>query len=270
MKTITPEELREYREKMHEKSYILIDVRQKPEYEEGHIPGSVLLPLDEFEDQVESLPEKNLIFYCRSGGRSNAAALTADFFNEAGKDIYNLEGGILAWDGIQIEGLPMLKLFNSDIDDGMDKVLVDAMNLEKGAFHFYSHIIERFPESGLNDVISQVRDGELGHAKLIYSHLKNIKPDVKPFEDIYDALKGDILEGGYTLDEMVNSLEKRSDNILIDILETSITMEYRAFDLYRVVADKAEDEKLKDALYGLSQAEKAHMAVLIKSLESSI
>lgn len=302
MKTMSADELREYMKREHEKSYLLIDVRQPAEYEETHIAGSIILPLNEFEEQVEALPEKNLIFYCRSGIRSKAAALTADFFNEAGKDIYTLEGGVLGWNGITVRGMPAFTTF--DLDNGLNETLLDAMNLEKGAFRFYDHVLKYFYSDSVVDenyldkvtskdgrdinedrksadkhktvisqVLKQARDGELGHARLIYSHLKNHITDIENsqlFEDVYEKLKGDILEGGSTFDEIIEVIDSRTEDHAIDILETAISMEYRAFDLYRVISERTEDSSLKDAFYSLAQAEKAHMNILVNALEQSV
>ncbi len=274
MKIMTAEELRKYREKEHEKSYLLIDVRQPSEYEQSHIAGSILLPLNEFEEQVEELPEKNIIFYCRSGIRSKAAALTADFFNEAGKEIYTLEGGILSWNGFTVEGVPSFKTFN--LNKSVDQLLIDAINLEKGACRFYEYVLKKFfsdrasnTNNNISEVMKSVKDGELGHARLIYSHLKKIVIDTEPFEEIYENLKGDILEGGATFEEIIKLIEKRTKQQTVDILETAISMEYRAFDLYRVMSERAEEDSIKEAFYSLAQAEKAHMNTLVKALEQS-
>jgi sulfur-carrier protein adenylyltransferase/sulfurtransferase len=44
--------------------YNLVDVRQPAEYEEGHIPGSRLIPLAELPDRLDELdPEKTTIAY---------------------------------------------------------------------------------------------------------------------------------------------------------------------------------------------------------------
>lgn len=52
-------------------SILLIDVREPHEFEAGHIPGSVSMPLSEFDPQA--LPEANgkrIVFSCRTGGRT--------------------------------------------------------------------------------------------------------------------------------------------------------------------------------------------------------
>ena len=71
---ITPERLREYTNRHHESDYLLIDVRQPGEYQHAHIPGALLMPVMELESRLFSLPnDKDLLFYCHSGGRSLAA-----------------------------------------------------------------------------------------------------------------------------------------------------------------------------------------------------
>jgi rhodanese-related sulfurtransferase len=83
---------------------LLLDVREEEEYAHAHIKGAVLFPLSTF--QTDQLPLKDgqkLVIHCRSGQRCGMAAmrLVMDGFAE---DIYRMEGGILAWDGL---GLPV-------------------------------------------------------------------------------------------------------------------------------------------------------------------
>lgn len=57
------------------KNALLLDVRTREEYAEGHIPGSISIPLDEIAGSRQ-LPEdkaKELYVYCLSGGRSSQA-----------------------------------------------------------------------------------------------------------------------------------------------------------------------------------------------------
>ena len=57
--------------------YVLVDVRTKDEYEEAHIEGAVLIPVDVIAQQAEEqLPDKDavILLYCRSGNRSAKAA----------------------------------------------------------------------------------------------------------------------------------------------------------------------------------------------------
>ncbi len=76
---------------------ILLDVRTQREYEEKHIPGSLLIPVDELGKRAEAeLPDKNKVFfvYCRSGNRSTAASNILAGLGY--KEVFNL-GGIIDW-----------------------------------------------------------------------------------------------------------------------------------------------------------------------------
>jgi len=55
---------------------ILLDVRNQDEFDEYHIPGSILIPVDELESRLAELPDKNtdIIVFCRAGRRSEIAA----------------------------------------------------------------------------------------------------------------------------------------------------------------------------------------------------
>ena len=60
-----------------ESGYIIIDARTQSEYDEGHIPGAILIPEYEIADRAEKeLHDKSqlILVYCRSGRRSKIAA----------------------------------------------------------------------------------------------------------------------------------------------------------------------------------------------------
>ena len=73
----------------------LIDVRRRDEYEEFHVPGAVLIPLDELPDRLGELPPVSpLYIICRTGHRSGIAA---EFLAEQQIEASNVAGGSLAW-----------------------------------------------------------------------------------------------------------------------------------------------------------------------------
>lgn len=80
---------------------VLLDVRTPAEYNEKHIPNSVHIDIHnpDFYDKIDELePDKNYYVYCRSGSRSARACqlMASQGFDGA---LYNLDGGILAWNG---------------------------------------------------------------------------------------------------------------------------------------------------------------------------
>ncbi len=79
---------------------IIIDVREQHEFDEYHIEGAILTPLSILPQAIQNVDfdtDKKIIFQCLKGGRS---AQAIDFLQDnllKNHDLYNLEGGILAW-----------------------------------------------------------------------------------------------------------------------------------------------------------------------------
>lgn len=92
---ITAEEARKLMDS--EKDRIILDVRSREEYDQGHIPGAILIPNTEIEAKAaDLLPDKDqlILVYCRSGRRSKLAAQS---LADLGYTNIREFGGILDW-----------------------------------------------------------------------------------------------------------------------------------------------------------------------------
>ncbi|WP_102342490.1 rhodanese-like domain-containing protein [Galactobacillus timonensis] len=77
---------------------VLIDVREVDEYQEGHIPGAVNIPLSSIGAIETKVPDHDapLFVYCHSGARSEKAK---QYLEQAGyRSVVNI-GGIMAYTG---------------------------------------------------------------------------------------------------------------------------------------------------------------------------
>ena len=80
-----------------EEGYIILDVRTQEEYDQGHIPGAILISHEEIAEKAEDvLTDKNqlILVYCRSGRRSKIAA---EALVELGYTNIKEFGGIIDW-----------------------------------------------------------------------------------------------------------------------------------------------------------------------------
>ena len=93
---------REQAQKLVDEGAQLIDVRADHEWETGHLPGAVHIPLAELPQRAREIDkDRPVILYCRGGNRSSmATAALAD----AGYDAAKLSEGITGWEQ---EGLPL-------------------------------------------------------------------------------------------------------------------------------------------------------------------
>ena len=82
-----------------ETGFIILDVRTKQEYDEGHIPGAVCIPNETIgEEEIQKLPDKDqtILVYCRSGRRSKEASKKLAALGYTGVLEF---GGIQEWTG---------------------------------------------------------------------------------------------------------------------------------------------------------------------------
>ncbi|WP_406832905.1 rhodanese-like domain-containing protein [Pedococcus sp. KACC 23699] len=83
---------------------VLLDVREQDEWDAGHAPGAVHIPLGDLPARLDELPDTDsgtLAVVCRSGGRSGQAVA---WLSQQGFDVANLGGGMKAW---EVAGKPL-------------------------------------------------------------------------------------------------------------------------------------------------------------------
>jgi len=80
--------------KLLEEGAFILDVREKAEWEAGHIIGARLIPLSELRERLEEIPRDQPVYlHCRSGQRSYNAVRALQ--NLGYTDVYNVSGGFI-------------------------------------------------------------------------------------------------------------------------------------------------------------------------------
>jgi rhodanese-related sulfurtransferase len=78
------------------KGMMILDVRTHKDYERGHIPGAIHVPLSDIGDKIKKLKkDKELVVYCENGNRSIWAIKR--LMGMGYKNLFNLKGGYRAW-----------------------------------------------------------------------------------------------------------------------------------------------------------------------------
>ena len=92
---VTTMGVEEFASMMAQKEVRLIDVRTLEEYAEGHIMGAENIDVKaaDFSERTKDIKD-TVAVYCRSGKRS---LMAAEQLAKQGCTVYNLDGGILAW-----------------------------------------------------------------------------------------------------------------------------------------------------------------------------
>jgi len=86
---------------------VVVDVRPAADFAQGHIINALNIPMNGFQKQIATLQkhkDQPIIVNCRSGSQSSAACRLLR--KEGFKEVFNLRGGILAW---QSANLPLTR-----------------------------------------------------------------------------------------------------------------------------------------------------------------
>ncbi len=295
--SISPQALRDYMAARPEGSYVLVDVRQPDEYRQEHIPGARLAPVGELTGLLATLdPAQDHVFYCRSGGRSAAAAVMAaesgrfaaprsEGDNEVGAPagrILNLTGGMNAWSamsGHAVADSPRIQVFAGV--RSMVELLRRALDMEKAAHLLYTRVRDAGPKPAVCMLMDRLIGVEMAHARVVYHHLAQrwdadahadaTRGPLPPFDQLFDALEGRVLEGGMAVADLDPWLRDAASGDCLDIAELALEVEMNAYDLYRTLADEARRGSglgglAERAFLDLATQEKTHARMIIDQI----
>lgn len=239
----------------------LLDVRQPKEYQEHHLPGAQLIPLNELEGRLAELdPEVETIVYCRSGVRSRSAC---QFLRKRGFDkIYNMKGGILAWQGQWVAGSEESGL-GYFLGGEYRSVYELSCNLEAGLQGFYHILAEKAEEEGKSEVAAvliRMEQFEEGHiARLTAAHDKE-------FPDMALKLDDSLVEGGLTRANLIAAFGGNVETPEA-VLQLAMSFEAQAFDLYSRLARKADNQPQQQFFTRMALEERKHLNILAEDLD---
>jgi len=74
----------------------VVDVRELVEWQYGHIEGALHIPLGELTSRLDEFPQGQTLVVCKVGARSAQAVY---WLAQQGRDVVNLDGGLLTWEG---------------------------------------------------------------------------------------------------------------------------------------------------------------------------
>lgn len=181
------------------------------------------------------------------------------------KTVYDLKGGIMGWEGATLPDYPKIEAF--DKSKSLSELLFVAMDLEKGAFRFYVYVTERFGAEPFSKTFETLSKAETAHARAVYRYWKKATDDPPEFDSLYKDLKGEILEGGERLADVVQRVEAMEGNVCVHLVELALHIENSAFDLYRTMAERTESTEARNVFLDIAQAEKVHMKNLIDAVD---
>jgi rhodanese-related sulfurtransferase/rubrerythrin len=268
--SMSAEEVREFLKERNLNDYNLIDVRQPTEYERGHIPGALLIPVSELHDRVQELdPDKPTITYCGSGVRSRAAASLLE--GEGLRNVYSMLGGMRAWEGLVAEGLPEAGTAYFAAAGKPEEFIALAWMLEEGSRRFYAVVPSLVADEETRKLFSELAAAEEHHKVSLlklYMTLAGEKPASDfPESIIPGAATGDTMEGGMSVSGALKWVKDKKPEA---ILELAIALETNSYDLYIKMRRQMKEAESTEVFDRLSKEERRHLELLAELFERKV
>jgi rhodanese-related sulfurtransferase/rubrerythrin len=270
IKSLSPDETRAILDKDSKGEYILLDVRQPEEYEVGHIPGAILIPLGELEGRQGELDRsKKIITYCRSGRRSMAAAIT--LCGLGFKDVHSMDGGILDWLHERIAGMPERRPELITEAAGVGDILILGMKLERGSWDFYMAAEDKAASPRVKEAFHMLADAEDRHLQRLYERAIILLGEgaLAPLEQLKPELKAEHMEGGIEISPALAKVEEKFTDEM-EALEIALEKEYMSYDFYKRASALVENLDAKTLLHELAWEERSHADMLLVQVSETV
>jgi rhodanese-related sulfurtransferase/rubrerythrin len=269
VRSMSAAEAKQYIESHPSGDYQLVDVRQAKEYEAAHLPGAIFMPLATLPDRVHELAKDTLtIAYCAVGGRSRAASqyLAGQGFT----DVYNMAGGIKAWQGIQAAGPEDRGMEHFLGNEEFEDAYALAYAMEDGLLQFYNTLAAENPPPDMKKLFQRLAGFEEKHKKRLQEEYTREHGENASLNDAAETRpESDIIEGGDRISRFLEAVRPRL-NESRDILELAISLESQALDLYGRLAQKSAVNKTKQLFRRLADEEMTHLNYLVREFEERI
>ncbi|MGD9817710.1 MAG: rhodanese-like domain-containing protein [Desulfomonilaceae bacterium] len=260
VESLTPEQARDFMNKNSEGSYTLLDVRQPKEYEESHIAGATLVPLPQLTDLYTDLDrDKPIIVYCAIGGRSRVAAQML-----AGKDfqkVFNLTGGIKAWNGTLAQGPQELKMDLIKGDETPVDVVALAYSMEQNLGSFYRLAQGKVSDPKVTNLLASLASIEEKHKDFLVDLYQKLESESESRQTLETKSSNTIMEGGFDTNLFLQQNEKFLE-AESDILDLAMMLETQALDLYLRFASRMNNVDSQATLNKIADEEKQHLKAL--------
>ena len=268
-KAILPQEVRTIIKEKSVGDYCLLDVRQPGEYEQGHLPGAKLIPLAELQSQINTIPtNKMTIVYCRSGNRSRSAV---GLLNGAGlEEVYNMEGGILAYHGLVAAGPPEAGVFCFPDHMSPEQLIAMAWYMEDGSKRYFDKVMEVSPSKDVRDALASLANHKSAHKQTLQKLHEKISgksaKDNFP-ADVLDKPPKVVMSGCVSVPDAVNWSK---DKTVSEILDLMMALEANTFDLYLKLGRQVASERARSTFMELAEEEARHLEQLTSIFEKTL
>ena len=180
--------------------------------------------------------------------------------------MYNLSGGIKAWNSGKAVGREDLGLDLFSGKESPEETLIVAYSLEEGLREFYLSMVSKVNDENIRKLFETLSTIEIKHQGRIFDEYVKIAGTSVSRDEFARSIVAPAMEGGLTTEEYLKLYQTDLD-VPEEVISLAMAIESQALDLYQRAADRAETEANKNALMQIANEERAHLAQLGKLFE---
>ena len=198
--------------------------------------------------------------------RSRAAAQLLD--GQGFDKVYNLKGGMSAWDGAAAEGPPDLGLIAFSGAQAPPDLTKRAYAMEQGLQQYYQAMADRTDDRDAAGLFKQLAGYEDIHMDRIFDLYQSLTDRPIDREAFDKETQSPYMEGGMDADEFL-AAQPNPDSIT-DALDLAQSIEVQALDLYLRFARQLTEKEGRAVVFSLAEDEKAHLARLAELMGGKV
>ncbi|MGD2127378.1 MAG: sulfurtransferase, partial [Desulfobacteraceae bacterium] len=130
------------------------------------------------------------------GGRSRAAAQL--LAGEGFKEVYNLKGGIKAWQGLTAFGPAEMGMVHLTGDEAPSDIVTLAYGMEQGLAEFYSTLSKTMDDTEVAGILNKLSGIEERHKEKLFKLYLTLHPDTDDKGKFEAQIVSEVMEGGFT------------------------------------------------------------------------
>ena len=175
--------------------------------------------------------------------------------------VYNLAGGIKAWDSPTAVGGEELGLALFSGKELPEEFLIVAYSLEQGLRDFYLSLLSDVDNADAKDLFRKLAGIEVVHMERVFNEYLAITKKELSREEFEKGILVKAIEGGLTTEEYIKLLNPNWETTR-QIVACAMSIEAQALDLYQRASERSRNKENKEALGRIASEEQTHLKLL--------
>jgi rubrerythrin len=184
-------------------------------------------------------------------------------------NVYQLEGGIEAWEGLAVEGPREFHLQFVRGDETPQEVIIQAYNMESGLKSFHNTVRSRSTDPEIVELLGHLVSAEEGHMRRLIEVSSKWGLSPEQVQAFGEKAARTVMEGGIDVDEFMGRNEPFLQTVT-SIIDLAMMVEAQALDLYLRMAAESQNKATREILFQIAEEEKVHLRALGRALDEHL